>query len=278
MPIRSQLEENYRQMIFTMQDNKLKKNIFKILKKVSIFTAVAAFWIAVWQLLYLYIGNIYILPSPLSVWEKIIELTQNSEFWITIATSFVNIFKGFLLAQITGILLAVITAKFRIADAVFAPAMAIIKATPIASFIILLLVLLGKESVPETAAFLIVLPTVWENISSGIKSFDKTLLEVTKIYKFTLFKKIKIFYLPSIMPFFTPAVKATLGMAWKAGIAAEVICNIANTIGGKIYDTKVYLEIPELFAWTAVTVIFSIILEKILLYLIKLLNKKGKRA
>lgn len=255
----------------------MKTNIFKILKKVSIFTAVAAFWIAVWQLLYLHVDNIYILPSPISVWEEVAELVVHSEFWLTIATSFINIFKGFLLAQAAGIILAVITAKSKIADAVFAPVMAIVKATPIASFIILLLVLLGKEAVPETAAFLIVLPTVWENISSGIKSFDKKLLEVTKIYNFTLRKKIKYFYLPSVMPFFVPAFKSTFGMAWKAGIAAEVICNIANTIGGKIYDTKVYLEIPELFAWTAVTVIVSIVLEKILLLFIKLISGKDKR-
>lgn len=83
--------------------------------------------------------------------------------------------------------------------------------------------------------------------------------------------------MPSIMPFFTPAFKATLGMAWKAGIAAEVICNIKNTIGGEIYNTRVYLEVPELFAWTATTIIVSIILEKILLFLIRLTTKKEKR-
>ncbi|MBQ8165328.1 MAG: ABC transporter permease subunit [Clostridia bacterium] len=264
-------------MKFIMQDNINKSKIKNIIKKLSIFAAVAAFWIAVWQLLYLHIGNMYILPSPLSVGATAAKLAACGEFWLTIATSFVNIFKGFLLAQITGIFLARITARSKIADAVFAPVMAIIKATPIASFIILLLVMLGKEAVPETAAFLIVLPTVWENIASGIKSFDKKLWEVTKIYNFSLKKKIKYFYMPSIMPFYIPAFKATFGMAWKAGIAAEVICNIANTIGGKIYDTKVYLEIPELFAWTAVTIIVSILIEKILLFFINLLNRKGRK-
>jgi len=261
-----------------MQDNNFKQAIIKFIKRLSIFAAVAAFWIAVWQLLYLYIGNMYILPSPLSVGATAAELAASGEFWITIATSFVNIFKGFLLAQITAVFLAILTSKSKIADAVLAPIMAIVKATPIASFIILLLVMLGKDAVPETAAFLIVVPTVWENISSGIKSFDKKLWEVTKIYKFSLMKKIKIFYLPSIMPFYAPAFKATLGMAWKAGIAAEVICNIANTIGGKIYDTKVYLEIPELFAWTAVTVIVSIILEKILMLLINAIGGKERKT
>lgn len=260
-----------------MQNKDFNQITFKIIKKLLIFIAVATFWIGVWQLLYLHIDNIYILPSPASVWATAVKLAVNGEFWITLATSFENIFKGFIVAQITGIILAVITAKCRIADIIFAPIMSIIKATPIASFIILLLVLLGKEAVPETAAFLIVLPTVWENLSSGIKAFDKKLLEVTKIYNFSLIKKINVFYMPSIMPFFTPAFKSTLGMAWKAGIAAEVICNIANTIGGKIYDTKIYLETPELFAWTAVTIIVSIISEKILLFLIDLISKKVNR-
>ena len=64
-----------------------------------------------------------------------------------------------------------------------------------------------------------------------------------------------------------------MGLSWKAGIAAEVICSPKNTIGAGISDAKVYLESPQLFAWTITVVVMSVILEKILGYI---LGKRGK--
>ena len=60
-----------------------------------------------------------------------------------------------------------------------------------------------------------------------------------------------------------------MGLAWKAGIAAEVICNPKMSIGNGIYESKIYFEPPAMFAWTAVVIILSIMLEKIMLSILK---------
>ena len=59
-----------------------------------------------------------------------------------------------------------------------------------------------------------------------------------------------------------------MGLAWKAGIAAEVLANTRNSIGGQIYGAKIYLETADLFAWTAVVVVMSVLLERLMLRLI----------
>ena len=63
-------------------------------------------------------------------------------------------------------------------------------------------------------------------------------------------------------------------MAWKAGIAAEVICTPNASIGKKIYETKIYLETPEFFVWTICAILFSILLEKIFLKLLYYISRK----
>ena len=88
-----------------------------------------------------------------------------------------------------------------------------------------------------------------------------------------IFFKIEI---PSIKPFFLAAVNSAMGMAWKAGIAAEVICPYKYSIGTALHDSKIYLETTELFAWTAVTVILSVLLEKLVLSVVR--KGGGSRA
>jgi NitT/TauT family transport system permease protein len=63
-------------------------------------------------------------------------------------------------------------------------------------------------------------------------------------------------------------------LAWKAGITAEVLSNPAFSIGGRIYDAKVYLETTDLFVWTAVLVLISVGLEKLFLLLIRHARRK----
>ena len=59
-----------------------------------------------------------------------------------------------------------------------------------------------------------------------------------------------------------------LGLCWKAGVAAEVIGVTGRSVGGMLYDAKVYLEISDLFAWTAMLVAVSVVFEKVFLWLL----------
>ena len=173
-------------------------------------------------------------------------------------------------------LFAVLTAKSPVLKSLLSPLLHTVKATPVASFIILAVIWLSVGKVPVLTALLVVLPGVWANVESGILSVDPKLIEMGKAFKMTkrdIFFKIEI---PSIKPFFLAAVNSAMGMAWKAGIAAEVICPYKYSIGTALHDSKIYLETTELFAWTAVTVILSVLLEKLVLSVVR--KGGGSRA
>ena len=63
-------------------------------------------------------------------------------------------------------------------------------------------------------------------------------------------------------------------MAWKAGIAAEVLAVPKQAIGTEIYFSKLWFETPTLFAWTIVIIILSFIIEKLLIIAIEAIAKK----
>ena len=111
---------------------------------------------------------------------------------------------------------------------------------------------------------MMVIPVVWDNLSRGIQAIDRKLLELARCYRFSRWKTVALIYLPALRPYILTALTTATGLAWKSGVAAEVLCLPPRSLGNQIYYTKYYLDIPELFAWTAVTVALSLILERLL--------------
>ena len=114
-----------------------------------------------------------------------------------------------------------------------------------------------------------VFPVVYKNILEVIRQTDKQLLEMADSFGAGVGKKLQFIYLSQVMPYAVTACKLGLGLCWKAGIAAEVIGIPAGSIGEKLYKAKVYLETPDLFAWTIVIIAVSVGFEKIFMFALR---------
>ena len=233
----------------------------KTLKKIGRTLLVAAFWLGVWAFAAHKFGKPLLFPSPVAVLQTLGKLLQTKEFYTATANSLVNIFGGMISAIASACVLAACTARVRFIRELIHPVMAVIKATPVASFIILMLLFLGPVKVPAFITFLIVLPIVWTNLDEGINNIDPHLAEVAKMYRFSLVKRLKVLILPSVKPYFLSACKTSIGLAWKAGVAAEIIAMPKNTIGTMIGEAKLYIMSAEMFAWTLTVVLLSIAIE-----------------
>ena len=234
----------------------------------------AAFWLAVWCLAAACVDQPLLVPSPIAVLRRLGELAAAPLFWRSTLVSLLRIFCGALAGTILGTLCAVLTSRFRLADWILAPAIRLVRATPVASFIILVLLWVSTGKVPGVISALMVLPVVWESVSAGIRSVDPQLLELARSYQFSRRKLICYVYLPAVRPHFAAGVCTAIGLAWKSGVAAEVLCLPKAAIGTQVYYSKIYLETPSLFAWTAVVIVLSMLLERIVR---RLLGVKGGR-
>ncbi|GFI62322.1 putative aliphatic sulfonates transport permease protein SsuC [Clostridiales bacterium] len=223
---------------------------------------VILFWLAVWQTIYIIIGNDVLFASPMDTAKALCSLLSDSGFYKTVVCSFFRIAVGFLAGTVLGMLLGVATGLCHSAYLLLKPAIDLIKAAPVASFIILALAWLKTGMVPIFIASLTVVPVVWSNITEGIASVDYRLLEMAKVYEFSNQQKIETIYLPSVMPYFRSAAVTGAGFAFKSGVAAEVIGSPAFSIGRRLYESKIYLDTDELFAWTAVIIIISVLFER----------------
>ncbi len=246
-----------------------KKTVYKILA--------IAFWIIVWEALALAIDSDLIIASPVKVVKTLASLATTAGFWKSLLYSTLRILGGFFLALGLGTLLAAISSKALIVRSLLEPITSVIKATPVASFIILAIIWFGSKNLAIFISFLMVFPVIYLNVLKGIESTDKKLLEMAKVYKFPPLRVLLYIYLPDVMPFFISACSVSLGLCWKSGVAAEVIGITTGSIGENLYRAKLYFETGELLAWTAVIIAVSTVFEKLFMLSLRKISEALER-
>ena len=219
-------------------------------------------WIAVWALAAHLLHQPVLLPNPFMVVARLGELAATGEFWSSIVRSLGLIAAGFSLACLLGVLLAALAHAFSPVRRLLAPVVGAIKAAPVASFIILVLVWVSSRNLSLVISFLMGFPIMYTNVLEALRSTPGDMLEMAHVFRLSLAARIRSIYLSQVLPSFEAACSLALGFCWKAGIAAEVIGLPDHTIGDHLHDAKIYLDTPSLFAWTIAVIVLSIIIEK----------------
>ena len=236
--------------------------------------AVAVFWFGVWAGV-CYLANrtlFWPLPYPWDVAKTLWRLMGEVTFLKVVGTSLLRILTGFALAMVVGVLLAMLTTRFSLLHTLFAPVLSVVRAAPVASFIFVAFLWIRAERMPAFIAFLMVVPLVWENVCQGIRHTDRKLLEMAQVFRLSYWERLRQVRLPAVKPYLQAAVTTGFGFAWKSGVAAEILCWPRESIGYQIAAAKSVLETAEVFAWTTVVVILSVVLEWLLRWL---MNRRG---
>lgn len=236
------------------------------------------FALCLWQLAAMTIDSKILLVSPVEVAVRLTTIWQSEGFWTSIWFSFYHIAGGFFLALFLGIVLAALAGRFRRIETLLWPFLVTIKTVPVASFVVICLIWLSAEKLSVFISFLIVLPVVYGNVLEGIKSEDKLMLEVGTVFRMPLLRRLLYIHLPQLKPFIMSACATALGMAWKAGVAAEIIGTPDGSIGKQLFYSKIYLDTDDLLCWTVIIVIVSVLFEKLFMIGLKALYGRLERG
>jgi len=228
---------------------------------------IVLFWLLVWQLLAMLVDNPILFVTPWQTVCALVGLLTEAVFWRTVCMSLLRITAGFVLGMLMGLLLALLSKRYSLIEALLAPIITLCKTVPVAVFVVLLLIWWGSSVLAVAICFLIVLPIIYISTLEGLKSTDKKLLEMAKVFEFPKATKFFYIYRPALKSFLSSGLKQALGMCWKSGVAAEVIGTPAFSIGEQLYLSKIHLNTSEVFAWAAVIILLSVGFERLVLWL-----------
>ena len=221
----------------------------------------AAFWLAVWYIAAAAVNKGIFLPKPTQVFESFRALIPTAAFWRATLFSVIRIIEGYIFGILIGSFFALFTYYLKGASFLISPAVKAVRATPVVSFILLAYYILNKETIPVAITLLMVVPIIWENLRTGLCSLDPSLSEMAKVFNLSKKDTLLKVTLPQLYPHFYSGALTSLGLAFKSGIAAEVLCSPKFSIGTEMDNAKVALEMPELMVWTLTIVLISLAFE-----------------
>ena len=221
------------------------------------------FWLAVWEAMAAIIARSYFLPHVYETAAALYRVVFSPAFPKIAFLTLLRVSAGIVLGTVLGGALAIASHKVKFIYSLISPINSVIKATPVASIIVLLWISMNGNFLAVFVALLMVFPIIFQNLYDAFASIDKELVEVARIFEFSYKKKLKFLIIPALKQYFIPAFVTAIGLAFKAEIAAEIIAGVRNSIGQMIYDAKDALITAEVFAWTIVGVALSIAIEKI---------------
>ena len=245
--------------------------------KAALLTVLSLFfWIGIWALAAWRVGVPFILPTPASVFRDLFSLFGTKTLYAALLRSLLSLVIGFVSGVFLGLLFAVPSALLKIFNSFVSPIFVIIRATPVASFIIIAWVFLNNRILPGFICLLMVTPIVWSSLSEGIRSLDPALYEVAKVYRFGFFKTFRLYLFPSLSPFLSSGLSTALGLGWKSVVATEILVRTPDSLGYMIWDAKAWnVDTSRLFAWTLVVILVSILLDALI---VLLFGRSGVRA
>lgn len=235
------------------------------------------FALALWQFAAMALNQNLLLVSPIKVIARLFTVWMEEGFFSTIWFSFRRIVGGFFLGFLLGLILGVLAGHFPLVETLLWPFVVTIKSVPVASFVIISLIWLSSSELSVFISFLMVFPVIYSNVVGGIKSTDRKLLEMAELYRLPFRKRLLYIHMPQLKPFLLSGCSVALGLSWKSGIAAEVIGIPNGSIGEMLYESKIYFNTADLFAWTVIIVLISLGFEKLFMKFLKTLYQRLER-
>ena len=247
-------------MNYTTKDKQFNSSKSKIGKLVG----VCSFWLVLWQMLAMIVGNSLLLPNIFETVDALLILMQQGSFYIDVCWTLFRCILSIVLSFVFGIALAWLAYKNELVRSLMTLPVSFFKAVPVMAIVIYVILVVEADWVAVVACFLMCFPIAYTNVLGGLMETSLELLEVAKIYRISKWDTIKLIYVPSTMPHFNAAMKIVAGLSWKAVVAAEVLSVPEFSLGQGMISAKYYLETPTLFAYIIVIVALSLALEKLI--------------
>ena len=226
--------------------------------------ASVALLIALWQAVASLIGLEIILPGPGATLARLRLLLASPGFMADVAATVTRGLIGFGISAAAALTLGVLAGRSMVAFVALQPLVALLRATPVMSVILLAMIWFRTEGMPIFVAFLMCFPVLYGNVVEGIRSLDRDLVDMAHVFRVRRARILASLYLPAILPYLVAGFSSTLGLSWKVVVAAEVLAQPGHAIGTRLQDSRVMLDTSGVLAWTAVALLLSAATEGVL--------------
>jgi NitT/TauT family transport system permease protein len=248
-----------------------------IIKSNIIFYILGVVFIAIiWGVGTLIVDNDYVVPSIGSTFRALFDLFSSGYTYKVLLHTLLRLFISIGVCSILGLLLGILANTSSCFKAFLKPIMALLKTLPIAVVIVLLFVMLDKNSVYYITG-VVVLPIIYEACINGFENIDDNILNAVKVESKDNAKIYSNVYIPLAFPYIITGFIQAFGLGLKVLVMAEYIAMPKHSIGNEIiYYKETAIEMSYVYAWSIILIIFVLIIELLLNFIKKKLGLHKK--
>lgn len=192
--------------------------------------------------------NPALLSSPVAIAKAFGVYLANGELWQNLSASLTRMVLGWLAGITVGLLLGAVLGLSNIGERLFGPIFNAFRQIAPFAWIPLISLWFGLGEGAKVAFIAVVaLYPVVVNTFEGIRSVPKELLEVGRVFNFSLAQKLRRIVVPSATPSILSGLELAFLYSWLATIGAEYLLNSTGGLGALMDSAQERLEMDVVF-------------------------------
>jgi sulfonate transport system permease protein len=187
------------------------------------------------------------LPPLDMIWRAALEVTQNGQLGDGLLVSLDRMATGLFAGALAGGALGLFAGLVRWGDTTVDPVLQMIRNVPLFALIPVFILWFGIGELPKIVlvSLAAALP-IYINVHAGIREADSKLVEVSRVFGFTRWQRLRHVVLPAAVPHTLVGVRLAVAAAWLSLVVAEQI-NAKAGIGFMIENARSFLRTDIVF-------------------------------
>ena len=236
--------------------------------KTRVYTVLSiALLLLAWQMIAWQIDKPELIPGIPRLAGSIVRLLGTEEFYYSIGITCLRTLSGLVLSLLSAMVVAWLMARHAWVSALFRPWLGLMRSIPVISFILIALIFIHPEGIPLLIAFLTMFPLLTENLSQAFQHFRPGYNQMARLFHLSGYNRLTQIYYPQIKPYFFSGLSSAMGFGWRAIIMGEVLAQCTAGIGGAMKRAQLFIDIPQLLAWTGVAILLSWLSDRLIQHL-----------
>ncbi len=203
----------------------------------------------------------FLVPDPTETLQALLAIIQDGSFAGAVLATLYHLLVSFALAGVVGIILGVAMGRVALVEAFFKNIIPILQTLPRLITVTLAIIFLkmtdrGVIFVGLMAGLPFVVVGVWQ----ATRNMDANLMEMARVYGHSERSLMRRVVLPGVVPDIISALRVTMGVLWHAVLVSEFIMG-QKGLGRQISMALTMYNIPAIFAWGVVVVLFMVLTE-----------------
>jgi ABC-type nitrate/sulfonate/bicarbonate transport system ATPase subunit/ABC-type nitrate/sulfonate/bicarbonate transport system permease component len=238
-------------------------------KRTTAWILSAATALILWQAVAAWIDYPQLIPSVSGLLVSVLHLFSLPSFYISLGATLLRGLAGVIVAFLLALPIGFLCGKKNFWFHYFNPLLSTLRSTPVVAFILLIILWLPTEAVAPAIALMTMFPVLCENIIKGVQSINTDYEKLAFVYQINFRTKARYIYWPSLKPFVESGCVTAFGFGWKAIIMGEVLSKPFAGIGVEMRTAQMFINVPDLIAWTFIAIVVSFMLTEAIRYLLK---------